>query len=273
MIGTDAMRIRLRLAAILAGLAMLSGCAGLGGNIKGSFACSAPDGICAPSAVIDDRALATISGYPSGEPISAGPLQEHGVNALAPRSAVAEPIGVPLGANAARSRERVMRIVFPAYVDGRGRLHEASAIHAVVAEGEWQSAAGAGEQAPARNALAAAPQMPSLAETVDQAEGAQAVDPTLPTPVGVEAARARKADPVATIKADVARHLAATRRDARAAAGANARRQAGGTPLSAREGAGTAVPDAQPTFAPSLAAPPTSTMHAAAFPGAVAEDQ
>jgi len=39
----------------------LAACTSLfGGNIKGSFACSAPNGICAPSTVIDDQALSVI---------------------------------------------------------------------------------------------------------------------------------------------------------------------------------------------------------------------
>ncbi|MCE3543613.1 hypothetical protein LXJ56_25870, partial [Escherichia coli] len=49
------------LAAILAGT-LLSGCMTMGGTVKGDFACRAPDGICAPSSVIDDRALALILG-------------------------------------------------------------------------------------------------------------------------------------------------------------------------------------------------------------------
>ncbi|MEL0254290.1 MAG: conjugal transfer protein, partial [Novosphingobium sp.] len=43
------------------GLAALSGCTTFGGNVKGNFSCSAPDGICAPSSSIDDRALAMIA--------------------------------------------------------------------------------------------------------------------------------------------------------------------------------------------------------------------
>ena len=254
-------------------LAALGGCAGLSGNIKGSFACAAPDGICAPSAVIDDRALAMITADPSADPMPAGPYQEQKGKPPPARTAKTPPAGAPVTADGTRTRERVMRIVFPAFIDERGRLHEASAIHAVVAQGEWQSAAGAGEPALTRNALAAAPQMPSLAETVDRAEGPLAVDPTLPTPAAVEAARARKADPVATIKSDVARRLAATRRDARAPTAANAIRQAAGTPVPAQEGAVTPAPDAQPTLAPTLALPPAATMRAAAFPGVITEDQ
>src|SRR3546814_18346115 len=41
-------------------------------------------------------------------------------------------------ADPARTREKVLRIVFQPYIDERGRLHETSAIHAVVASGEWQ---------------------------------------------------------------------------------------------------------------------------------------
>src|SRR3546814_17980750 len=39
-------------------------------------------------------------------------------------------------ADPARTREKVLRIVFQPYIDERGRLHEKSAIHAVVASGE-----------------------------------------------------------------------------------------------------------------------------------------
>lgn len=255
------------------GLAALGSCAGLSGNIKGSFTCAAPDGICAPSAVIDDRALAMITADPSAEPMPAGPYQEQRGNPPPGRTAHAQPAGAPATADATRTRERVMRIVFPAYIDERGRLHEASAVHAVVAQGEWQSVAGAGEAVPTRNALAAAPEMPSLAEAGYRANGPLEVDPTLPTPAAVEAARARKADPVATIKSDVARRLAATRRDAAASPAASAIGKATATPALVQEGAGTPAPDAKPPLATPLAPPPAPTMRAAAFPGAVAEDQ
>ena len=46
---------------ILAGTGLAS-CTTMGGNIKGNFSCVAPDGICAPSSTIDDRALAMIAG-------------------------------------------------------------------------------------------------------------------------------------------------------------------------------------------------------------------
>ncbi|MBY0342557.1 MAG: hypothetical protein K2Q29_01755, partial [Sphingomonadales bacterium] len=39
---------------------LLSGCSTLGTNVSANFRCNAPDGICAPSSVIDDSALARI---------------------------------------------------------------------------------------------------------------------------------------------------------------------------------------------------------------------
>ncbi|WP_240334386.1 TraV family lipoprotein [Sphingobium estronivorans] len=249
----------------LLSLGLLSGCAGLGGNIKGSFACAAPDGICAPSAVIDDRALAMITADPSADAMPAGPyLEQRGKPSSAHSAAVQSP-GTLVTAGATRTGERVMRVVFPAYIDERGRLHEASAVHAVVAQGEWQSARASSEPAPTRNALAAAPNMPNLSEAVDRADTPLAVDPTLLTPAAVEAARARKADPVGAIKSDVARRLAASRRD--------------GTMPPSVPTAGAEVPGSPPPVPPAArgSAPPAKpvqpTVRAAAFPAAVAEEE
>ena len=55
----------------LSAAAALSGCATLGGNVKGDFACRAPDGMCAPTSKIDDQALAMISGS-EGETLPTG---------------------------------------------------------------------------------------------------------------------------------------------------------------------------------------------------------
>lgn len=40
----------------------LSGCASMGGNVKGNFICRAPDGICSPTSNIDDQAIAAMMG-------------------------------------------------------------------------------------------------------------------------------------------------------------------------------------------------------------------
>lgn len=113
----------------------------------------------------------------------------------------------------ARTQERVLRIVFQPYVDGRGRLHEASAVHAVVRRGEWQSEAVA-YATPLSDVPAGAPSVRemSLAEVVDRADQSVSlvtIDPDLPDPDIVAAARARKADPIGALKADVAARLAA----------------------------------------------------------------
>src|SRR3546814_6268700 len=54
-------RLSLACALTLCSAVALGGCATFGGNIRGDFSCAAPDGICAPSSTIDDRALAMIS--------------------------------------------------------------------------------------------------------------------------------------------------------------------------------------------------------------------
>ncbi|WP_313808089.1 conjugal transfer protein TraV [Sphingobium sp.] len=249
-----------------------AGCASLGGNVKGSFACAAPDGICAPSAVIDDRALAMITDDPSATPSPAGPYEEQPRRPAAAKVAAAERVRMGVSADATRSRERVMRIVFPAFIDESGRLHEASAIRAVVAQGEWQSAPEPQEAAISRNALSAAPQMQSLADAVSRDEPPLAVDPDLPTPAVVEAARARKADPVTAIKADVARRLETSARAGSSPSPA--------TPASKAAPPAPAALSSQPVpasaAAASASAPPKPVVQplvrAAAFPAAIPED-
>lgn len=201
-----------RMLATTAALIALGGCATFGGNVKGSFSCTAPDGICAPTASIDDRALAMISGdvgAPGTAP--AGSYQEPGPKARPLRIAAAGPRVQLDRIDARRTQERVLRIVFQPYIDEQGRLHEASAIHAVVQAGEWQQQTLATATAiPDRNAQAAAPAAVSLSDAVDRADGVDvsAIDPDLPDPAAVAAARARASDPVAAIKSDVAARLA-----------------------------------------------------------------
>ncbi|AMK20407.1 MULTISPECIES: TraV family lipoprotein [Sphingobium] len=243
------------LASLLA-IAALSGCVGLGGNIKGSFACQAPDGICAPSAVIDDRALALISDDPSVMPAPAAPYRDE-VKPRPPRLAAVLPVRGPINATPGRSNERVLRIVFPAYVDQHGRLHEASAVHAVISQGEWLTWTDE-SAAPARNAMTVA-EMPSLAEAMSSKEAAPLeVDPNLPDPAIVAAARARNADPVAAIKADVSQRL---KPSPRAAAATNIAAPAASSQAPSTDAPGPATPVVGPT------------VRAASFPATVAEDQ
>ncbi|UZW58087.1 TraV family lipoprotein (plasmid) [Sphingobium sp. JS3065] len=263
-------------------LAALPGCVGLGGNVKSSFACRAPDGICAPSAVIDDRALAMMSGDPSfsAEPVASAPTVA--------KSASRQAVRGPVAADAGRTRDRVMRIVFPAYIDEQGRLHEASAIHAVVAPGEWQAVAA--EASPARNALAAAPQMQERANAARTGNPSELeVDPHLPHPDAVAAARRRGADPIAQIKADVQRRLASPpRRGEGQAPSASDARTTALTSSGGKQGTGPLhragvpivreklVPGSRPTSRSADAPPVPSSIHtvrAGSFPASVPEDQ
>nr|WP_246848378.1 TraV family lipoprotein [Sphingomonas beigongshangi] len=189
----------------------LNGCTTFGGNVKGSFTCQAPDGICAPSSTIDDRALAMISGDAGDVMIPAGPYPSPAPQPRTLRTAAASAASDATGQVAPRTREKVLRIVFQPYVDDRGRLHESSAVHAVV-QSEWQAQALANATPIPDSRTADGPAQLSLADAVERdAPGVvdvAAFDPTMPDPEVVAAARARKPDPVAAIKADVANRLA-----------------------------------------------------------------
>jgi len=200
----------------LTSLLALSGCASLGGNVRGSFSCAAPDGICAPSATIDDRALALISADASEADTLPTGNQRQPMRGRSNRAEAIQPARLAV-ADAGRTQEKVLRIVFQPYIDERGRLHEASAVHAVVARGEWQQQALMQASLPPRRTAAAASALPeSLADAVDRAdpplEGLAVADPNAPDPAAVAAARARKPDaapdPIRAIKADVRTRLA-----------------------------------------------------------------
>lgn len=223
---------RLGSASALVSLIALAGCASLGGNINGSFSCRAPDGICAPSSIIDDRALALISGNTAlPDMLPAGPYLDDRRSKASPRAiAATETHTLAASADATRTSDKVLRIVFQPYIDERGRLHEASAVHAVVATAEWQEGARATATAiPPRTSQAIIPYDYSLVEAVEHASANDlppALDPNLPDDALVAAARARKADPVGAIKADVASRLTNTRQAAPASsASAGARRE------------------------------------------------
>ncbi|WP_141249534.1 type IV conjugative transfer system lipoprotein TraV [Sphingobium sp. D43FB] len=216
----DHRRRRLTASVALASLMILTGCATFGGNVKGSFSCSAPDGICAPSSNIDDRALAMISGDAAeGEALPAGGYDQRATGRVN-RASISQPARLA-ASDPARTREKVLRIVLQPYIDERGRLHEVSAVHAVVASGEWQQAILQAMPTPGRSSAALSDPFESFADAVDRADppgGLAAIDPHLPDPAAVAAARARSADPVSAIKADVAARLAPKPQDPSSAA-------------------------------------------------------
>lgn len=114
--------IRLR-SFLMVGCALLSpSCTTLGGSIKGAFSCRAPAGTCAPTSTIDAKAA-------ESEAASAAPARA----SERPRFAGSLEWG------AIRSPERTMTIVFPAYVDAAGVLHDEATAHAVVEPSRWSA--------------------------------------------------------------------------------------------------------------------------------------
>jgi conjugal transfer pilus assembly protein TraV len=93
----------------------LSSCASLGSNISGSFDCKAPGGSCAPTSQIDAAASVAMldQSQPSGR-----------------RSLIS-------AAQTARIGERVVKIVFPGFIDASGNLHEARSVHVVARTPDW----------------------------------------------------------------------------------------------------------------------------------------
>lgn len=117
-----------------AGFLLLPGCAMLRDNVKGSFACQAPGGTCAPSSVIDDAAIediASVDGIDGRATPSRHPKAVHGAGSNSARSGMLgsnSPDGPPA------STFSSLRIIFPAHVDSYGRLHETAAVRLPLAE-------------------------------------------------------------------------------------------------------------------------------------------
>ena len=185
---------RIGLIMLTSSLALLSSCTTFGTNIKGSFACGAPEGgTCAPATVIDDRALAEIAGE-TGDYRPAGPYP-------APtRSGAPQQIVYAANAAAAVSQTKVLRIVFPAHVDGAGRYHETSVVQASVDNGAWMAATnGHGLGLAATNVLNVSPDVlsqlggsvPDQVSSADPSGAVRAADPSAPSPQAVAAARVK----------------------------------------------------------------------------------
>lgn len=116
--------------------AMLGGCATLGGNVKGDFACRAPAGICAPTSTIDEAATG-LAQASTGQPAPAF-------------QATAQPGG------------RSLRIVVAGYRDAAGRTHDPRVVHVVLPDrpgDSWRAPVSTGDviRALARTGSPAAP--------------------------------------------------------------------------------------------------------------------
>jgi conjugal transfer pilus assembly protein TraV len=131
---------------VLLSSAALSSCGVLlGDNVKGSFVCSAPGGTCAPSTLIDDQALALIQSARPERLGSHSPVIVRRAEARAgafPSARSSSASGRSAGAarvsdNLFHRDARTLRLVFPAYVDDAGNLHEARVVHTVVDRGGW----------------------------------------------------------------------------------------------------------------------------------------
>lgn len=222
--------------------AQLAACVSLfGGNIKGSFSCGAPGGTCAPSTVIDDQALAVIQNARPMAP--AGPYFQPPAN-RSERTASLVPTGsgrlAAAGGGMVHRERRVLRVVFPSYVDGAGNFHEPRVVHTVADAGGWMQVSGAapnaGDQLAGRSAAAAltpmaspptlaaeeaAPSDQKVAAPPDPGLAANLAAPAstsqngLPDPRVVAEARAKaaaqkSAAPLEAIKSEVQARLAQT---------------------------------------------------------------
>ncbi|WP_458732904.1 hypothetical protein [Sphingobium xenophagum] len=206
----------------------------LGSNIKGSFSCNAPGGTCAPSTVIDDQALSVIQNARPMTP--AGPYFQPSARRPAPIAAIT-PAGGGRLAGASEGlvhrERRVLKVVFPSYVDGAGNLHEPRIVHTVADDGGWMQlssgAPNAGDQVTGRSEAAAAnpaslagtmtaplPEVndtalasrdiPGQAMTAPQAQGGPP-DPRLVAEARARGTERRAASPVDAIKAQVQAQL------------------------------------------------------------------
>lgn len=269
----------------------------LGGNIKGSFSCGAPGGTCAPSTVIDDQALAVIQ---NARPmVPAGPYFQAPANRFE-RTVSLVPTGsgrlAAAGGDMVHRERRVLRVVFPSYVDGAGNFHEPRVVHTVADAGGWMQVSGAapnaGDQLAGRSQAAAlalmasppaltaqeappADQAPTAASDPDLGANLAAPvsasqtglpDPRVVAEARVKGAAQKSALPLEGIKAEVQARLAQT---AKAPTG-----QAPGIVPAPAKAEGTAQPAAHKAALPSAApapAPPIVVNPPATFSGKVEE--
>ena len=153
---------------------LLAGCAALGGNVKGNFVCTAPDGICSPTSAIDDQAVASMG------------IQSESNSAFAAPAA---------GMHSASA----LKIVLPARQDRFGRWRDQAVVYAEL-DMVPQISVSASQNAQA---------VKSRLSIVELASGAPALDamPNVQTSVA-DGSEAKPGDgPVDRIRADVERRL------------------------------------------------------------------
>lgn len=153
----------LRLAALAALVVITSGCTVLGGNVKGSFSCRAPEGNCAPTSVIDEAATQASGKTPE---------------AMRQPSARIQP-------EISKGR---LRVVLAAYRDADGRTHEARVVEVPLptsAASQFQDPASRREVARALARAVSAARHPESAAEPPRPVGPPADLPADPTTTAV----------------------------------------------------------------------------------------
>ena len=217
----------------------------------------------------------------------AGPAMRSSATARASRAAYV-PAGMgritPAQGGMVHRERRVLKVVFPSFVDGGGNLHEPRIVHAVVDDGAWMQLSsgepGAIEQIEGRKAsIASEPAAPSPALPAADLGQAHALDTRVspaapvaagpPSPEAVAAARAKGAalqsgNAIEAIRAEVQGRLAQTAKASQAAPAV--------PPAPATNAAQGAAHEAAPPAAPKPASAPVTPANApAGFPGKVEE--
>ncbi len=267
-------------AAIGLAATQLAACTSLwGGNIKGNFACSAPGGTCAPSTVIDDQAVAVIQNarpmVPASGPYFQPPARASGQSARLVPSGSGRIAAASTGV--AHRERRVLKVVFPSYVDGAGNFHEPRVVHTVADAGGWMQLSGAtgpGGTAPDTAASLANPQLSATRDPLPDAGkepspvalgASQNLAPSgaMPDPKVVAEARAKGAArasgaPVDAIRAEVEARLGATPKTAQPVAPSHPQSEPAPKPAAGTLPAQQDAPRIPAASAPLITNPPAS---------------
>ncbi|MEM6409962.1 MAG: hypothetical protein AAF683_00335 [Pseudomonadota bacterium] len=197
---------------------VLGGCTTFGTNINGSFRCDAPDGVCAPSTVIDDNAIARIEETSSTDLLNpAGPYQmDDGIDAPVHNLAALE---APAVARPAPSYQ--LSVVFPGYTDASGTAHARKVVQteaALPGRGDAMETMAMRGRRPARNQglLAAAESAPPYLAIAPEVLTSPLPPSVSESPVAV--AEANALNPIEEIEAKVSERLSAQQQARRQAA-------------------------------------------------------
>lgn len=138
---------------LVALMGLLGGCSAMQSNVRGGFACAAPDGTCAPSTMIDDAALGAM--HRAEQARATARNKAEGADLVLGDEAPPEgdamivstlPATLPAtGRHTARDRStapegHALKVVYPAYQDRDGHAHPRRFAYALVDTSAWASA-------------------------------------------------------------------------------------------------------------------------------------